>query len=260
MTPKPFAIGARCEHPQALIDEQQLGRIRDLPDVEPAEYFLSCQLGSRGLYSFCMCPGGYIIPTPTEPGHLNVNGMSNSNRGGDFANAALVVTVEPEDFFLEKPGDLERHGVLAGLEFQRHWEKKAFEAGGENYHAPAQRLTDLVAGKASSSLPSRTSYRPGLVAGDMSDVLPASIVEILRNGLPMLDRKLRGYLMEEAILVGVETTTSTPVRMVRDEGRQSSGVNGLYPTGEGAGYSGGIVSSAIEGILSAEAVLRKYYD
>ena len=259
MTPKAFAIGARCEHPQELIDTVQLGEIRQKNGVEPAEYFLSCQLGSKGLYSFCMCPGGFIIPTPTETGHLNVNGMSNSNRGGRFANAALVVTVEPEDFFIETPGDLEAHGVLAGLAYQRHWERAAFEAGGGGYHAPAQRATDLVAGRGSSSLPERTSYRPGLVAGDLRDVLPRPIVRTLRDGFPKLDQKLPGYLMEEAILVGVETTTSTPVRMARDEGRESPGMPGLYPTGEGAGFSGGVVSSAIEGIASATAAMAKFH-
>jgi len=259
LEPKSFAIGARCEHPQSLIDERQLGPIRNMEGVEPAEYFLACQLGKRGLYSFCMCPGGFIIPTPTEPGHLNVNGMSNSNRGGDFANAALVVTVEPGDFYIERPGDLEHHGVLAGLAFQRHWEKQAFLAGGSTYCAPAQRLTDLVEGRPSSTLPGRTSYRPGLVAGTMDGVLPPSIVKILQDGLPLLNRKLPGYLMEEGVLVGVETTTSTPVRMARQEDRQSPGVSGLYPTGEGAGYSGGIVSSAIEGVLSAHAAIERYF-
>ena len=151
MIAKPFAIGARCEHPQQLIDDIQLGAVRRQPGVEPAEYFLATKVGERGLYSFCMCPGGYIIPTPTESGHLNVNGMSNSNRGGDFANAALVVTVDSADFYLETPGDLDHHGVLKGIAFQREWERRAFELGGENYHAPAQRLTDLAAELSSRS-------------------------------------------------------------------------------------------------------------
>jgi uncharacterized FAD-dependent dehydrogenase len=255
MVAKSFAIGARCEHPQQLIDEIQLGAVRQEPGVEPAEYFLATKVGERGLYSFCMCPGGFIIPTPTESGHLNVNGMSNSNRGGDFANAALVVTVNPADFYLQEPGDLDSHGVLKGIAFQREWERRAFEAGGGNYHAPAQRLTDLAAGRPSTTLPSRTSYRPGLVASDLTQVLPSVVIESLRNGLKGLDKKMRGYFTDEAVLVGVETTTSTPVRIVRGEDLMAPGFEGLYPTGEGAGYSGGIVSSAIDGIRVARAAL-----
>lgn len=256
---KAFAIGARVEHPQALVDEIQLGAARHLPHVEPAEYFLACQVGGRGVYSFCMCPGGYVIPTPTEPGHLNVNGMSNSNRGGAFANAALVVTVEPGDFYVQTPGDLQMHGVLAGLAFQREWERRAFEAGGSTYRAPAQRLTDLVLGRESASLPERTSYRPGVVAGDMAAVLPRHVVGALAQAVPELDRRrMRGYHTADAIIIGVETTTSSPLRVVRDDCRQSPGIEGLYPTGEGAGYSGGIVSSAIDGIESAWAAIEAH--
>jgi hypothetical protein len=256
---KPFAIGARAEHPQELVDRVQLGAARLAPGVGAAEYFLACKVGERGVYSFCMCPGGYVIPTPTEPGHLNVNGMSNSNRGGKFANAALVVTVEPRDYFRERPGDLDDHGVLSGIAYQRAWERLAYEAGGGGYLAPAQRLTDLVAGRPSTTLPERTSFRPGIVAGDMADVLPASVVEALRAGVRDIDRRLlRGYLTEEAIIIGVETTTSSPVRVSRDAGRESPSHPGLYPTGEGAGFSGGIVSSCIEGVESAWAALERY--
>lgn len=261
MVAKSFAIGARCEHPQALVDEVQLGKARTYPDVEAAEYFLSCRVGERGVYSFCMCPGGYVIPTPTEPGHLNVNGMSNSNRGGKFANAALVVTIQPEDFYLETPGDLAHHGELAGIYYQREWERRAFELGGSSYCAPAQRLTDLVESRPSSTLPERTSYRPGLVATDLAPVLPTAVYQSLQQAVQILNRgKFRGYLTEEAVLIGVETTTSSPIRLVRDETRQSPGFRGLFPTGEGGGYSGGIVSSAIEGVETAWAALEHVFE
>jgi uncharacterized FAD-dependent dehydrogenase len=256
---KSFAVGARCEHPQALIDRIQLGRAREHEGVGAAEYFLSCQVGDRGVYSFCMCPGGYIIPTPTEPEHLNVNGMSNSNRGGDFANAALVVTVNPADYFVERPGDLDHHGVLAGIAFQRAWESRAYQAGGGGYIAPAQRLTDLASGRPSRDLPARTSYRPGLVAAELAGLLPEVTVASLARAVRELDHKMRGFFTEEAILVGVETTTSSPVRISRGEDRQSPGVAGLYPTGEGAGFSGGIVSSAIEGVESAWAAIDRWF-
>jgi hypothetical protein len=256
MVPKSFAIGARCEHPQAFVDQAQHGAMVGHSELEPAEYFLSCQVGDRGLYSFCMCPGGYIIPTPTEPGHLNVNGMSNSNRGGEFANAALVVTVRPEDFHVERPGDLDSHGALKGIAFQREWESRAYAAGGGGYHAPAQRLTDFVSGRSTGQLTPRTSYRPGVTSASLEEMLPASVVETMRQGIRMLDRKMRGYLMDDALLIGVETTTSTPVRIVRGEDYMSPGMRELYPTGEGAGYSGGIVSSAIDGIRAARAALE----
>ncbi len=252
---KPFALGVRCEHPQALIDEVQLGRYRHAPGVEPAEYFLRLRAGSRGVYSFCMCPGGYILPTPTEPEHLNVNGMSNSNRGGPFANAALVVTVDPRDYWVERPGDLEHLGTLAGIAFQRHWERLAYAAGGGGYRAPAQRLVDFVEGRASADLPGRASYRPGIELADLAAVLPPFVVDALRTAMRAADRRLRGYLTREAIALGVETTTSSPVRVVRDARRQSPTHPGLVPVGEGAGYAGGIVSSAIDGIESARTVL-----
>lgn len=256
LLPKPFAIGARVEHPQALIDEVQLGPVRRAPGVEAAEYFLSCRVGARGVYSFCMCPGGFIIPTPTELDHLNVNGMSNSNRGSPWANAALVVTVEPADFWIEAPGDLAAHGALAGIEFQREWEARAYRLGGGGYRAPAQRLADFVAGRPSADLPQRVSYRPGLTPAELRGALPGPVVEALRAGARQLDRSLHGFLTNEAVLVGVETTTSTPVRILRGPDRQSPSVPGLYPTGEGAGWAGGIVSSAIDGVETARAVLE----
>ena len=254
MVPKGFAVGARVEHPQALVNQIQYGAWCDNPHLEAATYAVKAQVGSRGIYSFCMCPGGFVIPTPTEIGHLNVNGMSASNRGSDFANSALVVTVTPEDYFLEKPGDLDHHGPLKGLFFQRELEKRAFEAGGGNYSAPAQRLTDFLNGK-TGSLPDRTSYRPSLQATNLKDLLPRRLHDPLGRALGRFEQKMKGFLTEESILIGFETTTSSPVRLVRDERLMAPGFENLYPCGEGAGYAGGIVSSAIDGIRCAEAAL-----
>lgn len=257
LAPKPFAIGARCEHPQALVDRLQFGAHAGHPELEPAEYFLTAQVGQRGVYSFCMCPGGFVIPTPTELGHLNVNGMSNHRRGSDFANAALVVTVEPADFWLERPGDLAHLGPLAGIALQRALEARAFAAGGGGYVAPAQRLTDFLAGTP-GDLPERTSYRPGITPADLREVLPERVHAALSRGILRFEQKMKGYLTREAILIGVETTTSSPIRIVRDDHTlMAPGFDGLYPTGEGAGQAGGIVSSALDGLRVAEAVLAR---
>lgn len=254
---KPFAIGARCEHPQALVDEIQFGACAGHPELEPAEYFLSTRVGERGVYSFCMCPGGFVIPTPTEIDHLNVNGMSNHRRGSDFANAALVVTVDPSDFWLERPGDLAAHGPLAGVALQRAIEARAYAAGGGGYRAPAQRLTDFVAGRVGDLVP-RTSYRPGLGAADLGQLLPERVVTALARGVARFEQRMRGFLTREAILIAAETTTSSPVRIVRDTTTlMAPGHDGLYPAGEGAGMAGGIVSSALDGMRVAEAVLAR---
>lgn len=254
---KPFAIGARCEHPQALIDRLQFGPYAGHPDLEPAEYFLTAQVADRGVYSFCMCPGGFVIPTTTEASRLNVNGMSNHKRGSDFANAALVVTVEPRDFWIEKPGDLDHTGPLAGLMLQRHLEGLAFEAGGGGYKAPAQRLTDFLDRKV-GDLPERTSYRPGLTPADLRRVLPERLHAALARGVLRFEQRMPGYLTREAVLIGVETTTSSPIRIVRDEATlMAPGADGLFPTGEGAGMAGGIVSSALDGMRVAAAVLGR---
>jgi uncharacterized protein len=254
MTPKGFAVGARVEHPQSLVNSIQYGAWCDNPHLEAATYAVKAQVGKRGIYSFCMCPGGFVIPTPTELGHLNVNGMSSSNRGSDFANSALVVTVTPEDYYLESPGDLDHHGPLKGLFFQRELEKRAFEAGGGDYSAPAQRLTDFLEGK-SGTLPERTSYRPGLAPTNLKELLPQRLHDPLGRALGRFEQKMRGFLTEESILIGFETTTSSPVRLVRNEQLMAPGFDNLYPCGEGAGYAGGIVSSAIDGIRCAESAL-----
>ena len=254
---KPFAVGARVEHPQGLIDRIQYGPHAGHPALGAAAYSLKTQVAGRGVYSFCMCPGGFVIPTPTEPGHLNVNGMSSSTRGSRWANSALVVTVEPADFWLARPGDLAAHGPLAGLELQRALERAAFTAGGGDYHAPAQRLTDFLQGRV-GDLPARTSFHPGVRPADLKAVLPTRLTGPLGRAVLGFERKMAGFLTREAVLMGVETTTSSPVRVARDgEGLSPEGFDGLFPAGEGGGYAGGIVSSAIDGLRVAQAALAR---
>ena len=254
MSRKALAIGARVEHPQALINAIQLGDFADHPELEAAAYSVTAKISGRGIYSFCMCPGGFVIPTPTEADHLNVNGMSNSNRGSRWANSALVVTVEPEDFYISTPGDLDDHGALAGLAFQRHLERAAYDAGGGGYVAPAQRLTDFLNARL-GDLPGDSSYKPGPKAADLRQILPRRLSDPLARALRRFDERMRGFISEEASLIGVETTTSSPVRVLREpEAMHSPTLPGLYPCGEGAGFAGGIVSSAIDGLKVAEAM------
>ena len=255
MEPKSLAIGARVEHPQALIDQIQYGQACGHADLEAAAYALTARIGQRGVYSFCMCPGGFVIPTPVEPEHLNVNGMSSANRGSDFANSALVVTVDETDFYLEQPGDLDHLGPLKGIAFQRHLESTAYQAGGGGYRAPAQRLTDFLDDRPSQDVP-RSSYRPGITPASVRQLLPRRLHDPLARSLLHFDKKMPGFLTSEAILIGLETTTSSPVRVARDDTTMTApGFPGLYPCGEGAGRAGGIVSSALEGLLCAEALL-----
>jgi len=253
---KDFAVGLRAEHPQQLIDEAQFGKLAGHPALGAAEYSLTHQvpdehIGKRGIYSFCMCPGGLIVPSPTEAGHMAVNGMSNAKRRGRFANSGVVVQVTPDD--------IARHGIkpspLMGVEFQRQLEARTFEAGGASYQAPAMRLTDFVGGKASSTL-APSSFKPGLVAADLQALLPAWISRPLSEGIQTFGRKLRGYVSSEANLLASETRTSSPVRIPRNEAMQSVSIAGLYPVGEGAGYAGGIVSAAVDGLKAAEAIIR----
>ncbi len=249
---KPFAAGFRVEHPQALIDRIQYGPSAGHPALPPADYRLAenPRVGGapRGVFSFCMCPGGVVVPTPTEPGHQCTNGMSNSTRSSPLANAGLVVAVGPSDFAAEG-----FRGPLAGLAWQRKWEREAFSLGGGGYRAPAQRVTAWLAGKAGGALP-RSSYRPGLAEERLGDLYPAQMRAALAEGLRGFDRRMRGFITEEAVLIGVETRTSSPCRLVRGRDMQSPALRGLYPAGEGAGYAGGIVSSAVDGLLVAEAI------
>jgi len=247
---KSFALGVRIEHPQALIDRIQFGRFAGHPKLGAASYKLVEQVGGRGVFSFCMCPGGWIVPAMTDAEHLVVNGMSLSKRDSDYANSGLVVGIEVSDY--EK---LRLTGALAGVEVQKRAERAACLAGGGENKAPATRATDFLAGRASSTLPS-TSYLPGITAADVGAVLDAAglgVADRLRSALRAFDRQMRGYLTKEAVLVGVESRTSAPVRVARDgESLESASLAGLYPCGEGAGYAGGIVSAAVDGLRVAE--------
>lgn len=254
---KPFAMGVRIEHPQALINHIQYGASAQHPALPAAPYRVAQTVEARGVFSFCMCPGGFIVPASTEPAGLVVNGMSLSRRSSRYANSGLVVSVELED--LDRTGHRDVRGVLAGIELQRILERAAFEAGGGGLRAPATRVSDFLAGRGSSTLPS-TSYLPGLNPTDVGDVLDASGLPLrprLQRALRIFDRRLRGYVTEEAVLVGVESRTSSPVRILRDpETLEAPGFAGLFPCGEGAGYAGGIMSAAMDGARIARSILE----
>jgi uncharacterized FAD-dependent dehydrogenase len=246
---KPFALGVRIEHPQRLIDEIQYGEAAGHPKLPPAFYELAADADGRGVYSFCMCPGGWIVPAATEPDGVVVNGMSLSRRDSPYANSGLVVAVGVEDFGPDAAGP------LAGIELQRQVERAAFAAGGGRFRAPAQRLGDFLASRPSDALPG-SSYRPGLAPADLDRVLPPFIASALRAGLRRLGARLRAYLLPDAVLVATESRTSSPVRLLRDPvSLTSPSVAGLYPCGEGAGYAGGIVSAALDGARVAERIL-----
>jgi uncharacterized FAD-dependent dehydrogenase len=252
---KSFALGVRIEHPQALIDRIQYGRAAQHPALPAAAYRLAATIDARGVFSFCMCPGGFIVPAATEPTGLVVNGMSLSKRSSHYANSGLVVAIEPDD--LERIG---LRGALGGVELQRRLEQAALAAGGGMLRAPATRVTDFVQARASSSLP-RSSYLPGLTAVDLAEVLDVAglgLTALLREALRSFERKMRGYYTEEAVLVGVESRTSSPVRIPRDpETLESHDLAGLYPSGEGAGYAGGIMSAAMDGMRIARQIAAR---
>ena len=248
---KPLSIGVRIEHPQSIIDQAQYGPCAGNKILGAAEYRLSHQArNGRTVYSFCMCPGGTVVAAASEPGRLVTNGMSQYSRKERNANSGLVVSLTPEDF----PGDW-RADPLAGVAFQRHWEERAFVAGGSTWRAPAQLVGDFLKGVPSTAIGAvEPSYRPGVAPTDLSLCLPAWAVEALREALPVFGRKIKGYDMADAVMTGVETRTSSPVRMTRRPDHQSLSVDGLYPAGEGAGYAGGIYSAAIDGIRTAKAL------
>lgn len=246
---KQFAMGVRIEHPQALIDQIQYHSIRRNENLPASSYGLACQVDGRGVYSFCMCPGGIIIPASTSPGELVLNGMSISRRDSPFANSGLVVSVDEKDW-----KEFNSYGVFAGLEYQKDLERKAFVAGGKTQRAPAQRITDFVNGKISQTLP-ETSYIPGTVSSPLNEILPDNIVNGLKKSLLQFDKKMKGYYTEEAQILAAETRTSSPVRIPRDnQSLMHVEIEGLFPGGEGAGYAGGIVSAAIDGERAADAV------
>lgn len=251
---KGFAVGVRLEHPQELIDRIQYhnseGRGKYLP---AAEYSFVTQINGRGVYSFCMCPGGFIVPAASGPNQLVVNGMSPSNRGSRWANSGMVVEIRPEDI----PG-YEVHDVLAGIKFQEEIEYQCFINGNCRQTAPAQRMTDFINGKISPDLPA-TSYTPGVISSPLHFWMPSLITERLRHGFRHFGKISHGFLTREALMIGVETRTSSPVRIPRDsEQLHHIRFDGLYPCGEGAGYAGGIVSAAIDGERCAEALAYKY--
>ena len=248
---KPFSIGFRIEHPQALIDRARFGQSAGHPLLGAADYKLvhHCANG-RTAYSFCMCPGGQVVAATSEPGRVVTNGMSQYSRAERNANAALVVNVDPSDF----PGDYKTN-PLAGIDFQRHWESAAFAAGGGTYEAPAQKVGDFLAGRPSQALGEvDPSYQPGVKMTDLSSCVPPWVITALREAIPAFDKQIKGYAMADAVLTGVETRTSSPIRITRGADCQSLNTRGLYPAGEGAGYAGGILSAAVDGIKVAEAL------
>jgi uncharacterized FAD-dependent dehydrogenase len=259
MQPKPFAVGLRIEHPQSLIDRARWGEAAGHPRLGPAEYKLvhHCQepaTAGRSVYSFCMCPGGLVVGATSEEGRVVTNGMSQHTRNERNANSGIVVTVELADLlpYGEGPED-----PLAGVAFQRHWEARAFAAGGSSYRAPAQRVGDFLAHRPSLAAAQgvEPSYQPGVQFGDLDGCLPEFVLTAIREALPAFARRIPGFLMDDALLTGVETRTSSPVRLPRDGTTlECCNTPGLYPAGEGAGYAGGILSAAIDGIKVAEQV------
>lgn len=246
---KPFALGVRIEHPQALIDRIQYRQSPRQKELPASSYRLACQVQGRGVFSFCMCPGGLVVPAATAPGELVVNGMSMSRRDSPFANSGTVVAVEKEDM-----KSFAKHGVFAGLELQKQVEKAMFQQGDGSQKAPAQRLTDFAKGKISKNLPA-TSYIPGLYAAPVAELLPSGIARRLQQGVQQFGKSMKGYFTQEANVIGTESRTSSPLRIPRNkETYMHEQVEGLFPCGEGAGYAGGIISAAMDGQNVAKAV------
>jgi len=247
---KPFSIGVRIEHPQSIIDRARFGDFAGNPILGAADYkIVHHAANGRGVYSFCMCPGGTVVAAASEPGRLVTNGMSQYSRAERNANAGIVVGITPE---VDYPGH-----PLAGIDFQRKWEEAAFVAGGGTYAAPAQRVGDFLKGRPSTALGAVVpSYKPGVTPTDLALCLPDFAVSAMREALPAFGRQIRGFDMEDAVMTGVETRTSSPIRIRRDASFRSVNTLGLYPAGEGAGYAGGIFSAGVDGIRVAEAVGR----
>jgi hypothetical protein len=245
---KPFSIGFRIEHPQGMIDKARFGR--SIPELGAADYKLVHHARSgRSVYSFCMCPGGTVVAAASEPGRVVTNGMSQYSRNERNANAGIVVGVTPEADYPGHP--------LAGIELQRQWESAAFAAGGSTYAAPAQLVGDFIAGQASTGLGDVVpSYRPGVTPTDLANCLPDYAIEAIREAIPAFGRQIKGFDRADAVLTGVETRTSSPIRIKRGEDYQSLNTQGLYPAGEGAGFAGGILSAAVDGIKVGEAIAK----
>ena len=248
---KPFSVGFRIEHPQSLIDHARFGPNAQHPVLGAADYKLVHHAkNGRSVYSFCMCPGGTVVAAASEEGRVVTNGMSQYSRNERNANAGIVVGINPlEDY----PGD-----PLAGMEFQRKWEARAFELGGKNYQAPGQLIGDFIKGKPSSTFGTvQPSYTPGVHLTDLSTALPEYAITAIREAIPAFAKQIKDFDLPDGVLTGVETRTSSPIKIKRDEeSLQSINTRGLYPTGEGAGYAGGILSAAVDGIKIAEAVAK----
>jgi len=254
MEAKAFAIGVRIEHPQELINISQYGHNHKHPKLHAADYRLTYQSEKlkRGVYSFCMCPGGIVVAAASEDGRLVSNGMSYHARDLENANSALVVTVSPEDF--------EGNSPLRGMEFQRYYESLAFKLGGGNYKAPVQLVGDFMKDRPSTKLGKVIpSYTAGYEFKELKNCLPKYVIEALKEGIKNFDNKIKGYASDDAVLTGIETRTSAPVRIHRDKTLESINVCGLYPAGEGAGFAGGIISAAVDGIKVAENIIKKFY-
>jgi uncharacterized FAD-dependent dehydrogenase len=251
MEAKPFSVGFRIEHPQSLIDRARLGKYAGHPLLGAADYKLVHHAkNGRSVYSFCMCPGGTVVAATSEPNRVVTNGMSQYSRNERNANAGIVVGISPEDY----PGGV-KAGPLAGIALQEELESLAFVLGGGNYEAPAQLVGDFIAARPSTALGAvEPSYKPGVRLGDLAPSLPMYAIDAIREALPAFDKQIKGFAMPEAVLTGVETRTSSPLRITRGENYQSLNTRGLYPAGEGAGYAGGIMSAGIDGIRVAEAV------
>jgi uncharacterized FAD-dependent dehydrogenase len=251
MIAKPFAIGLRIEHRAEMINKAQYGEFYNHPKLSTARYKLVEHTeNNRAVYTFCMCPGGYVIAAASEEGCLVTNGMSEYARDGQNSNSALLVNILPSDFESDHP--------LAGIDFQRQWERKAFLLGGGNYQAPGQLLDDFLKNKISKKIKNiKATYQPGIKLSSLNDCLPAYVIDSIKKALPKMDKKIKGFAHPEAVLTGVETRSSAPLRIVRDESLQSN-IKGIYPAGEGAGYAGGIISAAIDGLLVAEKIIEKY--
>jgi uncharacterized FAD-dependent dehydrogenase len=249
MEAKPFSVGFRIEHPQSLIDRARLGKYAGHPKLGAADYKLVYHAkNGRSVYSFCMCPGGTVVAATSEPNRVVTNGMSQYSRNERNANSGIVVGITPEDY----PG-----GPLAGIELQERLESHAYTLGGSTYEAPAQLVGDFIAGRPSSALGSvEPSYKPGVKLVDLADALPAYAIEAIREALPAFEKQIRGFALHDAVLTGIETRTSAPLRITRNQIMQSLNVKGLYPAGEGAGYAGGILSAGVDGIRIAEALAR----
>ncbi len=248
LAPKPFAIGVRIEHPQVMISQAQFGSAWE--KLPAADYKLSCHLSNgRSAFTFCVCPGGQVVAAASEPGRLVTNGMSHRARGGQNINGGFLVGVSPADYGCTQSTD----DPLLGVEFQRRWEEAAFRLGGGDYHAPAQTAAEFLK-SGTAGQPVSPTYRPGVRQADLDNCLPRFVTDTLRAALPQLGRKLCGFDDPNALLTGVETRSSSPVRILRGDNYQSIALAGLYPCGEGAGYAGGITSAAVDGIRVAEAI------